>query len=476
MREGKHPGIVQLQHTYLSSSIPCLEYEYVDGGDLTGVILEWHRSQGGATVDQAARTIHRLAEIVGYAHRLTPPIVHRDLKPANILVHKTADNEPYFKVADFGIGGVAAGRAIQQATQGSSQGHFLVSSLRGSCTELYASPQQRQGDLPDPRDDVFALGVIWYQLLTGRLDSGRPGGSRWKQSLADKGMSSWMVKVLERCLEDNPDDRPKDAATLAKAIPRIYVLSGKSFFEDEEYGQAIRDVTIALTLDPELANVECYRIRGIAYCECEQWDEAISDLTNWIRFAPNSPEAFVWKGEAYAGKEAYDEAICDLSEAIRQDTSHLKAYCSRGDVFRVTGDYQRAIADYTDALALVENDDARQNYILLYARFYTTLHDDLTASNNALVGCRYSLRQQVLFDRASCYEDLGDLENALNDYRRSECGYDEAIAVCNRLIDADPGRATELQPMIDNLVSRRDRHLRSGKGTHSHERIHDPLE
>ena len=93
MRQGKHPGIVQLLHTYLSAKTPCLEYEYVEGGDLTGLVQEWQQANGGPSPQQAAQVITRLAEIVGCAHKLEPPIVHRDLKPANVLVQRSAEGE-----------------------------------------------------------------------------------------------------------------------------------------------------------------------------------------------------------------------------------------------------------------------------------------------------------------------------------------------------------------------------------------------
>ena len=72
MRQGCHPGIVALQQTYLSADPPCLQYEYVEGGDLAGLILEWHRQASKPSPTQAARVVLRLGEIVGFAHRLEP--------------------------------------------------------------------------------------------------------------------------------------------------------------------------------------------------------------------------------------------------------------------------------------------------------------------------------------------------------------------------------------------------------------------
>jgi formylglycine-generating enzyme required for sulfatase activity len=222
MRQGKHPGIVALQHTYLSADPPCLEYEFVEGGDMVALIQEWHRKPVAADLAaRASRLLLELATIVAFAHRLSPPIVHRDLKPANVLVQREAGGEMRLRVADFGIGGIAASHMIARTRQGTSQGNFLVTALRGSHTPLYASPQQMRGSAPDPRDDVHALGVIWYQLVTGNLVAGRPGGTRWTQRLRDAGMSAAAVDLLGACVEEDAADRPADAGVLAERLAAL---------------------------------------------------------------------------------------------------------------------------------------------------------------------------------------------------------------------------------------------------------------
>jgi serine/threonine protein kinase len=220
MRHGRHEGIVQLLHTSLGADPPFLAYEYVEGGDLAGFIREMHQSGHRPAASEVAGVILRLAEIVGFAHRLHPPIVHRDLKPANILVQRPGDGEPHFKIADFGIGGVAASQAIQEATRGIVPDLYRASVACGSFTPLYASPQQMAGAPPDPRDDVFALGVIWHQLLTGDLNKGMPGGPMWRRNLLNQGMPEPMVELLESCF-DEPEYRPANAAELAERLRAI---------------------------------------------------------------------------------------------------------------------------------------------------------------------------------------------------------------------------------------------------------------
>jgi hypothetical protein len=123
-------------------------------------------------------------------------------------------------VTDFGIGGVSALPALAEARQGTAtRGDLLATVLRGSYTPLYASPQQMRGEPPDPRDDVHALGVIWYQLLTGDLNSGPPTGL-WADDLEEAGLSKGLIRLLGACV-GRPEKRPRDAVALAAALAEL---------------------------------------------------------------------------------------------------------------------------------------------------------------------------------------------------------------------------------------------------------------
>ena len=91
VRQGRHPGIVALLDTALESDPPCLKYEYVSGGDLTGLMRQWRQEGATDVTERSMRLMHELAGIIAFAHRLNPPIVHRDLKPANILLAVASD-------------------------------------------------------------------------------------------------------------------------------------------------------------------------------------------------------------------------------------------------------------------------------------------------------------------------------------------------------------------------------------------------
>jgi WD40 repeat protein len=142
-----HPNVVQIYHVGEVGGLPYFELEYLDGGSLD------RRLDGTPwPAQRAAELIESLARGVAEAHRLG--IVHRDLKPGNVLL--ATDGTP--KVADFGL---AKSQAIDS-------GLTRTDSIMGS--PGYMAPEQAQGRNREvgPAADVYALGAILYELLTGR--------------------------------------------------------------------------------------------------------------------------------------------------------------------------------------------------------------------------------------------------------------------------------------------------------------------
>src|SRR6185503_9540782 len=124
-------------------------------------------------------------------------LVHRDLKPANVLVEGGV-----IKLADFGLGGVNAVRAAQVSRIGATTVDQLsladqASLFRGAGTPLYMAPEQRRGLPPDPRHDLYALGVVWFQLLTG--DVSRELHHGWAKELGVRfGVPPAHIALIER--------------------------------------------------------------------------------------------------------------------------------------------------------------------------------------------------------------------------------------------------------------------------------------
>ena len=208
------PHIVKLIDAELTGDAPWLMYEYVPGGDLVARAAGWRVLPAADRHARARDALQQIATAVAHFHKLG--VVHRDLKPANVLVEPDADDRSpaTLKVADFGIGGVLSAHELSAVTRAPSTGARLATAARGAFTPLYASPQQKKGLPPDPRDDVFALGVIGYQLLVGDVTAERPGGKGWKRDLQTQGVSSGLLDLLEACWDDDPLERPADAGAL----------------------------------------------------------------------------------------------------------------------------------------------------------------------------------------------------------------------------------------------------------------------
>lgn len=221
MLAGEHDNIVKLTDVSLTGDVPWLMYEYVPGGDLTDLIREWQRLDPARRVAQALGALVQLTRAVAHFHKLFPAVVHRDLKPSNILVDRVSKR---LRVTDFGIGSAAARAALNEERAGTfSATGRMHSYLRGSHTPLYSSPEQRTGAAPDPRDDVHAIGVIGYQLLTGELEHGP--GFEFASEMAALGVSEEFTRVLGSCVGRRAESRPANARHLLELFQSLSAVA-----------------------------------------------------------------------------------------------------------------------------------------------------------------------------------------------------------------------------------------------------------
>jgi tetratricopeptide (TPR) repeat protein len=200
----QHPNVVQIHEVGEHDGLPYCSLEFVDGGSLAGRL-------GGTPWPpwQAARLVETLARAVHYAHQRG--IVHRDLKPANVLL--MADGVP--KVADFGLAKMLD----------ASAGPTSIGAVLG--TPSYMAPEQtgRYAHPVGPATDVYALGAVLYELLTGRppFKAATPLATM-EQVAADEpvlprrlqpGVPRDLETVCLKCLRKEPGQRYASALALA---------------------------------------------------------------------------------------------------------------------------------------------------------------------------------------------------------------------------------------------------------------------
>jgi len=219
-----HPYAVEFLEAAIDDPLgPCLVLEYVPGITLEGVIT---RSRN-LDPDRTGRLIGVLLHALEAAH--SAGIIHRDLKPANLMVVRPGSPDESLKVMDFGFAGFAA------------KPYFHLAELTGKGaihamgTPAYVSPEMIRGDTVDHRSDLYAVGGILFELLTGRLpftsndmDKLLTAHLREPPPLFRKigaaHITPELEAVVQRVLSKYPIERPQTARELAleygKALAR----------------------------------------------------------------------------------------------------------------------------------------------------------------------------------------------------------------------------------------------------------------
>jgi serine/threonine-protein kinase len=205
----RHANVVQVHEVGEQDGLAYFAMEYVDGGNLARRIAGQARPAA-----EAARLVQALAEAMHYAHQRG--IVHCDLKPANVVL--TADGTP--KITDFGLAKRLDGEQTLTAT-----GEVLG-------TPSYMAPEQAAGRTREigPPCDVYALGAILYELLTGRPPfKGRTPLETVQQVLErrpvrlrklNRQVPAALESICLKCLEYNPRARYRSAQKLADDLGR----------------------------------------------------------------------------------------------------------------------------------------------------------------------------------------------------------------------------------------------------------------
>lgn len=205
----QHPAVVTVfDYGTLPDSAAFLVMEFVRGEDLRRLLKREHRLAPARAVDLIAG----IAEGVDAAHAVG--VLHRDLKPENVLLPETGGGP---KVLDFGVAKMADAAADGGATQ------TVVGTIVG--TPSYMAPEQLRGEAVDGRADVFSLGVMAYEALTGRLPFGVGSfmdvamrQTAGRSAVATDDVPFALAPIMLSALALARDERPTSAGTFASAL------------------------------------------------------------------------------------------------------------------------------------------------------------------------------------------------------------------------------------------------------------------
>ena len=381
----KHPGIVSVFDVVRDGGTCLIVSEYVEGGSLADRI-------GTLDAGEAVRLIAEIAETLHYAHQ--QGFIHRDIKPPNILI----DHHGRALLADFGIA---------LSTQGGD------SSSHG--TLAYMSPEQIEGKSADHRSDIFSLGGVLVELLTGNRPFTEENPARLRRQIVSGeyslvGVPSGLEPVCNTCLAHNPDDRYTDAVCLASdlrawlqprptkklwaAIPVVLLLvvGGVVLFNhffNEEPMNTISIIGDTEETQPKLQTGPASETpRGslpkaaeaVHRQACELFNagkvaEALPLLDRSAQLDPTNPEVFKNRGIAYLNLGRFDNAVTDLETALKLDADHPdkyrkvlgQTYAASAAKHSESRSWEAAIAEMDQA---IENDPANADYFHRRASMY----------------------------------------------------------------------------------------------------------
>lgn len=332
----KHPGIVPVFDVVRDGGNCLIVSEFVEGGSLADRI-------GKLEARDAIRLIGQIADTLHYAHQ--QGFIHRDIKPSNILI----DHHGRALLADFGIS-----TSSSEADDSSSLG-----------TLAYMSPEQSEDNTIDHRTDIFSLGVVLVELLTGKrpFDAENPARLREEVLTAEPtldALPSGMDSICRKCLARHIEDRYPDAEALAvdlnawnthrpsnalwSVVPAIlllavagYVISDNFTGDETTGGQSVSgqpaeqlQITSAplseTTTGPMPKAAEAVHRQAGELFNAGNIVEALPLLDRAIQLDPTNPEIFKNRGLGHLNLGNFDLAVTDLETALKLDADNPSEY------------------------------------------------------------------------------------------------------------------------------------------------------
>jgi serine/threonine protein kinase/Tfp pilus assembly protein PilF len=357
-----HPNLVatyELGET--PDGIPFFVMDYVEGSNLSSVLQEG----GRLDVERALDISIAMCEAMEHAHG--KGLVHRDLKPSNVLVTV----QGFVKVVDFGIA-----KVLSTASTGNTVSLTQSGEVFGS--PLYMSPEQCIGENSDERSDIYSLGCVMYELLSGKppfeganpikIIFGHLNEKPTKFAKASIGDGAKQQANLESivfcCLEKRPKDRYQTVRDLLKDL--VNVREGKA----PSIARSSPGMRRSL-LKRAAIFVGALGIAAIGYLgtttlghsdkavetvlpESEQtaMKKLVASFSTEILAHPDEDYWYIMRGTTYREGGDYTNALMDFTVAISKNPKNAKAYRERGWTYALMEQWQKAADDNTTAIEL----------------------------------------------------------------------------------------------------------------------------
>jgi eukaryotic-like serine/threonine-protein kinase len=213
-----HPNTVTIfDYGRTDDDIYYMAMEYLEGHTLHRAI----REAGHFPEERAAHVARQICRALREAHSLG--VIHRDLKPANIFLVEHGDETDFVKVLDFGL--------VKNVSENKGEDLTQTGLFMGS--PKYMAPEQIRGDRVDARTDIYALGIIMYEMITGKVPFDRPNSVNilmahvnedappMRQMNPSISLSPQIEETVGRCMAKDPDQRFRSMDEVLAALKRV---------------------------------------------------------------------------------------------------------------------------------------------------------------------------------------------------------------------------------------------------------------
>ncbi len=344
-RKISHKNVCRMYHFGESDGCLFITMEYVPGEDLTCTL----RRVGPLSPSKAVFIAGQIADGLTEAHRLG--VIHRDLKPKNIMI----DQEGNVRIMDFGIARILNTRGV--TTAGTMVG-----------TPEYMAPEQASGKRVDRRSDIYALGIILYEMVTGQVPfHGETAlATAWKhkhepprrpEALNDQVFPE-LSRIIMKCMEKRPEKRYQDVHELKTDLEALHIILPKTdriIPEKKSSMERIRTLLNSRKIRLPAAAAGILITAAAAWLLLLKPGDGVGRSPAETIPVPSNID-YLAAGRAALGEGDYKLALARFRQAVEEEDMAYPARISIGDVFREQGKLDEAVEEYERAVTLNKED------------------------------------------------------------------------------------------------------------------------
>ncbi len=304
-RQVSHPNVCRVFDVGDTEGTLFLTMEYVDGEDLGSLV----RRIGRLSPDKATEIARQICAGLAAAHERG--VIHRDLKPTNVML----DGSGKVRITDFGLASLAASIQGVEARAG---------------TPAYMAPEQLAGHEVTTKSDIYSLGLVLYEILTGKrafeastlaeLMKQRESGRITNPSTLVRDLDPLIERVILRCLETDPDKRPSSSLQVAAALPGGDPLAAALAAGETPSPQMVAAAGEKTGLAPRVA-ISCFAavVLGLLfYCAFALRGNGLERI-----HPENPPEVLAKRSREVISSIGYPGTPVDIAYGFTYDTDFL---------------------------------------------------------------------------------------------------------------------------------------------------------